>query len=112
MKVAAYARTIGFRLAFAWCGHLAAQPAEFEPEIRTADVNGTTIHYFEHGEGEPLVFVHGTLGDLHAFSAQIEEFAKEFRVIAYSRRFHPPNDPPRASAVGSTSSRPRPRRIL
>lgn len=78
-----------------------AQPAAFDPEIQTADVNGATLHYFEHGEGEPLVFVHGSLGDLHTFSAQVEEFAKEFRVIAYSRRFHPPNDPPQAEDVYS-----------
>jgi pimeloyl-ACP methyl ester carboxylesterase len=96
MKIPALIQIIGLGLAFAYSGHLAAQPAVFKPEIRTTDVNGTTLHYFEHGEGKPLVFVHGTLGDLHAFGAQIEAFAKEFRVIAYSRRFHPPNDPPQA----------------
>ena len=101
MRSAAFTQTIRLGLAFACSGHLAAQPAEFKPEIRTADVNGTTIHYFEHGEGKPLVFIHGTLGDLHGFSPQIEAFAKEFRVIAYSRRFHPPNDPPQAGDVYS-----------
>lgn len=74
----------------------AAQLATCGSEIETAEVNGATLHYFECGEGEPLVFVHGALGDLHAFDAQIDTFATEFRVIAYSRRYHPPNDPPQA----------------
>jgi non-heme chloroperoxidase len=72
------------------------QPAVCGSEIKTADVNGATLHYRECGEGEPLVFVHGGFGDLHTFNAQFEEFAEAFRVIAYSRRFHPPNDPPQA----------------
>jgi non-heme chloroperoxidase len=96
MKIAALGQTLALGWAFACSGHLAAQPAAFKPEIRTADVNGATLHYFEHGEGKPLVFVHGAVGDLHGFSAQVEAFAKEFRVIAYSRRFHPPNNPPQA----------------
>jgi hypothetical protein len=87
MKIVALIQTLCLGLALA----CSAQPVAFKPEIQTTDVNGTTIHYFEHGKGEPLVFVHGTVGDLNGFRAQIEMFGKEFRVIAYSRRFHPPN---------------------
>lgn len=77
----------------------AAQPSACSSEIETAEVNGTTLHYFECGEGEPLVFVHGALGDLHSFSEQVETFAQEFRVIAYSRRYHPPNDLPQSGDI-------------
>ena len=68
-------------------------------EIRSIEVNQTTLHYFECGQGEPLIFVHGALGDLHTFRRQVQTFATSFRVIAYSRRFFPPNAPPRETDV-------------
>jgi pimeloyl-ACP methyl ester carboxylesterase len=78
-----------------------AQPAKCGSQVRTAKVNGTTLHYTECGRGEPLVFVHGALGDLQTFNGQLDAFAAEYRVIAYSRRFHPPNAPPAAGAVNA-----------
>jgi pimeloyl-ACP methyl ester carboxylesterase len=68
-------------------------------EIRPIEINQTTLHYFECGTGEPLIFVHGALGDLHTFQRQVQTFATSFRVIAYSRRFFPPNAPPRETDV-------------
>jgi hypothetical protein len=65
-----------------------AQKSACGSEIRAIEINNATLHYFECGEGEPLVFVHGGLGDLHFFQAQVQTFATRFRVIAYSRRFH------------------------
>ena len=70
------------------------QPKACGSDIRRIEVNKTTLHYFECGQGEPLVFVHGAYGDLQTFRAQLETFAKSFKVIVYSRRFFPPNDPP------------------
>ena len=72
------------------------QPKACGSEIRSIEVNQTTLHYFECGKGEPLIFVHGGLGDLHAFQRQVQEFATSFRVIAYSRRYYVPNSPHRA----------------
>jgi pimeloyl-ACP methyl ester carboxylesterase len=80
------------------------QPKACGSEIRPIDVNQTTLHYFECGKGEPLVFVHGTLGDLHTFQAQLQTFATSFRVIAYSRRFSPPNAPARETDVNPLSN--------
>ena len=71
------------------------QPKACGSDVRTIEVNQTTLHYFECGQGEPLVFVHGAFGDLQTFREQIEAFATSFRVIVYSRRFFPPNAPPR-----------------
>ena len=68
-------------------------------KIHPIEVNQTTLHYFECGKGEPLIFVHGALGDLHTFQRQVQTFATSFRVIAYSRRFFPPNAPPRETDV-------------
>jgi pimeloyl-ACP methyl ester carboxylesterase len=73
-------------------------------EVRSVDVNRTTLHYVECGNGEPLVFVHGGLGDLHTFQPQLQVFAASFRVIAYSRRFSPPNAPPRETDVNPLST--------
>lgn len=57
----------------------------------TAHVNGTHLAYVEQGRGEPLVLVHGSLGDFRSWRAQIEPFSKHYRVVAYSRRYHYPN---------------------
>ena len=46
------------------------QPKACGSEIRPIEVNQTTLHYFECGEGEPIVFVHGTLGDLNVSRTQ------------------------------------------
>lgn len=80
------------------------QPKACGSEIRLIEVNQTTLHYFECGKGEPLIFVHGGLGDLHTFQPQVQEFAASFRVIAYSRRFSPPNAPPRETDVNPLSN--------
>jgi pimeloyl-ACP methyl ester carboxylesterase len=66
-------------------------------DINPIEINQATLYYFECGEGEPLVFVHGGLGDLHTFRPQLQTFAEHFRVIAYSRRYHPPNALPGAA---------------
>ena len=80
------------------------QPKACGSEIRPIEVNQTTLHYFECGKGEPLIFVHGALGDLHTFQRQVQTFATSFRVIAYSRRFFPPNAPPRETDVNPLSN--------
>lgn len=57
----------------------------------TADVNGTSLRYREDGEGDPVVLVHGSLGDLRSWKLQRDALAKEYRVLSYSRRYHHPN---------------------
>jgi len=47
--------------------------------------------YVDEGSGEPLVFVHGSLGSWSDFSGQVEFFRSSHRAVAYSRRFHPPH---------------------
>jgi pimeloyl-ACP methyl ester carboxylesterase len=59
--------------------------------LRTVRVRGTDLSFVERGSGIPVVFVHGTLGTLEDWRPQIDAFATRFRVIAYSRRYHPPN---------------------
>ena len=62
------------------------------PTVKTVDVgNGVRLHYVELGHGIPVVFVHGSLSDGRYWNDQIGEFAKHYRVIAYSRRYNFPN---------------------
>ena len=58
---------------------------------KRAAVNGAELHYFEFGEGEPVVFVHGSIGDYRTWGYQFEAFSQNYKVISYSRRYHYPN---------------------
>lgn len=59
--------------------------------IRTVEANGVNLAYVEHGVGQGLIFVHGTLGDYRYWNPQVEPFAKSYRAIFYSRRCSYPN---------------------
>lgn len=61
------------------------------PELNSIFINGDSLHYIEKGKGDPVVFVHGALGDYRTWRAQMDTFAKNYRVIAYSRRYAWPN---------------------
>jgi pimeloyl-ACP methyl ester carboxylesterase len=61
------------------------------PEVKSVFINGDSIHYIDIGKGDPVVFIHGTVGDYRTWEAQMDTFAKNHRVIAYSRRFAYPN---------------------
>ena len=61
------------------------------PELKRVFINGDSLHYLDMGKGDPVVFVHGSLGDYRTWRAQMDTFAQNHRVIAYSRRFAYPN---------------------
>jgi pimeloyl-ACP methyl ester carboxylesterase len=61
------------------------------PKLKSVEINEYTINYLDIGKGEPVVFVHGAVGDYRTWEAQMDTFAKNHRVIAYSRRFAYPN---------------------
>src|SRR5687768_7241568 len=61
------------------------------PEVKAVFINGDSIHYIDIGKGDPVVFVHGAVGDYRTWGAQMDTFAKNHRLIAYSRRFAYPN---------------------
>jgi pimeloyl-ACP methyl ester carboxylesterase len=66
---------------------------EWRTIVARAEVNGTSLEYVENGEGQPLVFVHGSASDIRTWHNQEKEFGNHFRVITYSRRYHWPNEP-------------------
>lgn len=60
-------------------------------ELKSIAVEGDTLHYLDVGRGDPVVFIHGSIGDYRAWETQIDAFASSYRVIAYSRRYAWPN---------------------
>jgi pimeloyl-ACP methyl ester carboxylesterase len=56
------------------------------------EINRTWLEYSETGQGEPLVFVHGSASDYRTWESQLGKFGTRFRAIAYSRRYHWPNE--------------------
>lgn len=61
------------------------------PLQKTEASPGVEIHFAQAGQGVPLVFVHGGMGDWSSWAPQWETFTPHFRCITYSRRFSSPN---------------------
>jgi pimeloyl-ACP methyl ester carboxylesterase len=59
----------------------------------SVNIKGYQLEYLESGNGEPLVFVHGSASDYRIWRSQQDEFSKFYRTITYSRRYHFPNEP-------------------
>lgn len=53
--------------------------------------NGVELHHVTAGDGPPLVFVHGAMGDWRAWAPQWDAFTARFRCTTYSRRYSHPN---------------------
>ncbi|HWA89909.1 MAG TPA: alpha/beta hydrolase [Rhizomicrobium sp.] len=53
-----------------------------------APVNGIRIWYAEFGHGEPLLFVHGGLGNSDYWGEQVRAFKSRYRVIVMDSRGH------------------------
>ncbi len=53
-----------------------------------ANVNGLSMYYEIHGEGAPLLLLHGGTCSIELPSMEIPFFAKEFQVIAVEQMGH------------------------
>lgn len=53
--------------------------------------SGVELHYLQGGAGEPLVFVHGVMGDWESWAPQWPAFCARYRCTTYSRRYNHPN---------------------
>jgi esterase len=54
--------------------------------VPEANVNGVRLHYEEHGEGTPILCIHGGGSSALVWGGAVEELARLGRVIAYDRR--------------------------
>jgi non-heme chloroperoxidase len=68
-----------------------ASAAVAADEVRRVSANGVELAYVEAGHGDPVILVHGGLQDYRLWNRHLARFAQRFRVIAYSRRNHFPN---------------------
>ena len=52
---------------------------------------GVELHHASAGDGPPLIFVHGAMGDWRSSAPQWSAFVPHFRCTSYSRRYSHPN---------------------
>jgi pimeloyl-ACP methyl ester carboxylesterase len=57
------------------------------PQLKQAPVAGTTLNYIEQGQGEPVVFVHGSFSDHRVWEAQRKSISPRYRYIALDQRY-------------------------
>ena len=66
------------------------------PQMQKAEINGVTLELLDRGSGEPVVFVHGGMGDECAAVLVEPALANQFRVIHYHRRGYGNSERPEA----------------
>lgn len=73
------------------CAQDQARPAwSMPPGVEHVWVNGYPMAYQEHGQGQPLVLVHGSMGDYRTWAAQVPELSRHYRVFNLSLpRYYP-----------------------
>ena len=53
---------------------------------------GVVLNYIENGTGVPIIFIPGGLEECSLWEAQVREFGRAYRAIAFSRRLNFPNE--------------------
>lgn len=61
------------------------------PQHRTVLPGGLEFHHIEAGLGQPLILLHGVLGDWRSWEGLWPAFTRRYRTLAYSRRYNWPN---------------------
>lgn len=63
--------------------------ADYPPNGRWLEVEGTRLHYVDKGVGRPVILIHGLRGSLYEFEASITRLlARHYRVVAFDRPGH------------------------
>jgi len=61
------------------------------PKIQS---NGINLYYEIHGEGQPLLFIHGLGSSVRDWEFQVTEFSKSYKVVTLDLRGHGQSDKP------------------
>jgi 3-oxoadipate enol-lactonase len=56
------------------------------PDSGFVEVPGGRLHYEAEGSGDPVLLIHGNLGNLRMWDDQVGPFAERYRLIRYDRR--------------------------
>lgn len=57
------------------------------PRAKLIELSGYNAEYLDHGKGEPVVFVHGSLSDYRTWGFYLLPISENHRFISYSRRY-------------------------
>jgi pimeloyl-ACP methyl ester carboxylesterase len=71
-------------------GVISANAANAETETKAVTINEVEIDYMEHGQGTPVVFLHGLFNDHRQWLPQRDDVGARYRFIAYTQRYHGP----------------------
>ncbi|OGL16550.1 MAG: hypothetical protein A3G97_05350 [Candidatus Rokubacteria bacterium RIFCSPLOWO2_12_FULL_69_21] len=67
----------------------------------TAVLNGIRLYYEVHGQGTPLVLMHGFAGTAESWKPQIPDLSARYRLILYDARGHWRSESPRSADLYS-----------
>ncbi len=71
-----------------WAGLPPFPPMPQPKTSGMADVNDIKMYYAEYGAGDPILFIHGGLGNADVWGAQVADFARDHLVIVADSRGH------------------------
>lgn len=71
-----------------WAGLPPFPPMPQPKTSGMADVNDIKMYYAEYGEGDPILFIHGGLGNADIWGRQVADFARDHLVIVADSRGH------------------------
>lgn len=55
------------------------------PTSHVVEIDGEPIHYSDEGQGEPIVLVHGTFGNLRMWNEWVTALGGRYRIIRFDR---------------------------
>ncbi|MBB3428775.1 pimeloyl-ACP methyl ester carboxylesterase [Rhizobium sp. BK312] len=71
-----------------WAGLPPFPPMPQPKASGMADVDDIKMYYAEYGAGDPILFIHGGLGNADVWGAQVADFARDHLVIVADSRGH------------------------
>lgn len=69
--------------------------------MATAEINGITLYYEDHGSGPPVVLTHGYASNAAMWRGQIEPLTERYRLITWDMRGHGGTDSPEDASAYS-----------